>query len=92
MQPARVEHALIALSERLPHDLARILCQNSEKTYPLPSWLVIRNAHPLWTRKEFETHVVDWSPPTHVPFEQIWLVCETNGSSGLLQLYTKGAA
>jgi hypothetical protein len=34
---------------------------------------VIYNAHPIWTRDDFETYALEWRTPSDIPFEEIWL-------------------
>lgn len=74
--------------ERLLNALNRILVNKSTKTYKTARvWLVIRNAHPAWTADEIKQlqHCID-VPDKH-PFEQIWMVGNFSGSSGIVQLY-----
>jgi hypothetical protein len=73
--------------ERLLRALNRILANKSGKTYKTRRvWLVIRNAHPAWTAEEVHSlqHHIE-VPPTH-PFEQIWIVGDMKGESGIVQL------
>lgn len=83
----RVQHARVPLSDRIPADLDRILLQKCERVYPRTCWLVIRNAYPLWTSDDFVRYALPWEPRGTVPFEQVWLIADRDGSSGLLQLY-----
>jgi len=89
---AHVQHALVPLSDRIPADIARILRQKCERLYPRPCWLVIRNAYPLWASDDFIRYALPWNPIGAVPFEQVWLIADWAGSSGLLQLYAHEAA
>lgn len=74
--------------ERLLKALNRILANKSQKQYRSQRvWLVIRNAHPAWDRAQIEAlrDKID-VPPTH-PFEQIWMVGDWAGESGIVQLF-----
>lgn len=73
---------------RLLQALNRILHNKSGKHYQTRrAWLVIRNAHPAWSSDEIAAlqHRID-VPPGH-PFEQIWMVGDFTGESGIVQLY-----
>ena len=74
--------------ERLLDSLNRILSNKSGKSYKTARvWLIIRNAHPAWTSDEIKTlqHGID--VPDQHPFEQIWIVGDFVGESGIVQLY-----
>ena len=74
--------------ERLLQALNRILCSKSLKAYKSARvWLVIRNANPAWTRDEILQlqHHID--VPDNHPFEQIWMVGDMQGESGIVQLF-----
>ncbi|OZG70991.1 hypothetical protein BTA51_23075 [Hahella sp. CCB-MM4] len=74
--------------ERLIEALNRILANKATKSYKSKRvWLVIRNAHPAWTAEEIMTlqHHIQ-VPPNH-PFEQIWMVGDMAGKTGIVQLY-----
>lgn len=76
------------LHKRLINALNRILGNKGTKRYKTRRvWLVIRNAHPAWTAREIESlqHRID-VPCDHV-FEQIWIVGDFDGRSGIVQLY-----
>ena len=73
---------------RLLSALNRILHNKSQKTYRSNRvWLVIRNAHPAWDKDEIQAlqHCIK-VPPVH-PFEEIWMVADMTGKSGIVQLY-----
>ncbi|MCW8944627.1 MAG: hypothetical protein OQL27_07615 [Sedimenticola sp.] len=73
---------------RLLKALNRILENKSHKHYKTKRvWLVIRNAHPAWGAAEIKAlqHHID-VPGSH-PFEQIWMVGDFEGKSGIVQLY-----
>jgi hypothetical protein len=75
-------------NQRLLKALNRILLNKSYKHYKTKRvWLVIRNAHPAWDTEQIKAlqHCID--VPTHHPFEQIWLVGDWAGKSGVVQLY-----
>lgn len=73
---------------RLLKALNRILENKSHKQYKTQRvWLVIRNAHPAWGADEIKAlqHHID--VPANHPFEQIWMVGDFEGRSGIVQLY-----
>lgn len=74
--------------KRLLFALNRILYNKSLKHYKtVRVWLIIRNAHPAWHKPQIEAlqHCID--VPANHPFEQIWLVGDWDGKSGILQLF-----
>ena len=73
---------------RLLTALNRLICNKAEKTYNTERvWLVIRNANPLWTRRDILNHYQQLHMPAQHPFEQIWLIGDMHGNSGILALY-----
>ncbi len=73
---------------RLLTALNRILFNKSLKRYKTKRvWLVIRNAHPAWDTQQIQAlqHCID-IPTTH-PFEQIWMVGDWQGKTGVVQLF-----
>ncbi len=74
--------------DRLLKALNRILANKARKHYQSQRvWLVIRNAHPAWTAPQIQamrSHIE--VPPAH-PFEQIWMVGDMKGESGIVRLY-----
>ena len=74
--------------ERLLKALNRILASKAEKHYSSTRvWLVIRNAHPQWTKQDIKAlghHI--WVPDSH-PFEKIWIVGDMEGKTGIVRLY-----
>ncbi len=73
---------------RLLNALNKILYNKSQKSYHSDRvWLVIRNAHPAWDKDEIQAlqHCIK-VPPIH-PFEEIWMVADMTGQSGIVQLY-----
>lgn len=77
-------------NERLLTALNRILFNKSFKRYKTKRvWLIIRNAHPAWSKRQIQALQNRITvPPTH-PFEQIWIVGDWDGKSGIVQLYPK---
>lgn len=59
----------------------------STQAYPWSTWLVIRNAYPLWEKPDFEMYPEALTIPQEHPFEQIWLLCDQVGRSGMLRLF-----
>ena len=73
---------------RLLQALNRILANKSLKQYESQRvWLVIRNAHPAWTTDKILSLKHQINIPDQHPFEQIWIVGDMNGQSGIVQLY-----
>ncbi len=83
----RIAHALMPLNERLIADLNGILKDKSIKNYGGRIWLLIRNAFPLWVKEDFELYKSDIQMPRYHTFEQMWLLCDRDGKSGILQIY-----
>ncbi|MCC5796821.1 MAG: hypothetical protein JJU48_05800 [Methylophaga sp.] len=78
----------IPAEQRLLSALNAILESKSHKRYHSERvWLVLRNANPLWTRQEIEVNRHLVSIPEAHPFEQIWVVGDMRGESGIVQLY-----
>ena len=73
---------------RLLTALNRLISNKAEKSYNTERvWLVIRNANPLWTRRDILVHHHQLHMPKQHPFEQIWLIGDLQGQSGILALY-----
>ncbi|MBM6551893.1 hypothetical protein [Marinomonas ostreistagni] len=73
---------------RLLQALNRILANKALKTYQSDRvWLVIRNAHPQWTKEDIKNLVGHISVPEQHPFEKIWIVGDMSGQSGIFRLY-----
>jgi hypothetical protein len=49
--------------------------------------VVIRNAYPLWEKPDFELYLEALTIFQEHPFEQIWLLCDQVGRSGMLRLF-----
>ena len=74
--------------QRLLSALNRILTNKSFKQYKTRRvWLVLRNAHPAWDKAEIESLQHCIKVPQAHPFEQIWIVADWAGKSGIVQLY-----
>lgn len=73
---------------RLLTALNRILFNKSFKHYKTKRvWLIIRNAHPAWSKEQIQALQNRISVPLTHPFEQIWIVGDWSGKSGILQLF-----
>lgn len=73
---------------RLITALNRIIKSKAEKKYQTERvWLVIRNANPFWTRRDILQHHNKLNMPRQHPFEQIWLIGDMQGQSGIMALY-----
>jgi hypothetical protein len=82
-----LEHSTLP-NQRLLKALNRILFNKSHKKYKTKKvWLVIRNAHPAWDSEQIRAlqHYIE--VPTSHPFEQIWLVGDWTGKSGIIQIF-----
>ncbi|MEW9797326.1 hypothetical protein [Alteromonas sp. CYL-A6] len=74
--------------ERLMEALHRILVNKSKKSYHSERvWLVIRNANACWDRQRIEALKSRIRVPANHPFEQIWIVCDMKGETGIVRLY-----
>lgn len=83
-------HRLIQMpvDQRLLNALNAVLASKAEKTYHSERvWLVLRNANPLWSKADLEANLHRVTLPEAHPFEQIWVVGDMQGLSGILQLY-----
>ena len=83
-------HALESVSPhgRLLQALNRILANKGLKRYKSKRvWLVIRNAHPAWSVDAILALRHQIMIPEHHPFEQIWMVGDMDGRSGIVKLY-----
>ncbi|AKH21164.1 hypothetical protein [Sedimenticola thiotaurini] len=75
---------------RLLNALNRILANKATKRYKTRRvWLVIRNAHPAWNSNVIAAMQHRIQVPRKHPFEQIWIVGDFNGKSGIVQLYPR---
>ncbi|TMN88362.1 hypothetical protein CWB72_13025 [Pseudoalteromonas phenolica] len=72
--------------QQLKVALGRLLNQKAKKSYQLErTWLLIRNASPIWHYDDFKNVQAQLSFPDTHPFEQIWLLCDFHHGD-LLQL------
>tara|TARA_R110002167_G_scaffold94762_12_gene252727 strand:- start:20 stop:535 length:516 start_codon:yes stop_codon:yes gene_type:complete len=73
--------------QRLLNALNRILINKAQKHYDSQRvWLVIRNAHPAWTSDTIAQLQDQINVPCKHPFEQIWMVADFKGVSGIIPL------
>lgn len=78
----------IPVAHRMLAALNRIICNKAEKRYNSERvWLVIRNANPLWRRQDMVTYCDKLHMPKQHPFEQIWVIGDMQGISGIMPLY-----
>ncbi len=74
--------------DRLLNALNRILHNKSEKQYQSDRvWLVIRNVHPEWNADRIRRLCASIDVPIDHPFEQIWIVGDVKGESGIVRLF-----
>lgn len=77
----------IAPADRLLTSLNRLVTQKATKHYDSERvWLVIRNANPLWRANDFRRCQQWLERPIVHPFQQIWLIGDFRGESGLFRL------
>lgn len=75
-------------NDRLLNALNRILANKSQKNYDsMRVWLVIRNAHPAWNVSEIEALQNKIVLPNKHPFEQIWVIGDFIGTTGILRIF-----
>jgi len=84
---SRITHSVVPLNCRIPYDLNRILLQKANHRYGGKTWLVIRNAFPIWHKDDFEQYIHQINIPHKHSFDEIWLICDRKGSSGILRLF-----
>lgn len=78
----------VPAQDRLLEALNRLIEQKGHKSYDSKRvWLVIRNANPLWRSKDLQQHRPRLLLPSQHPFEQIWLVGDLFGVSGIVPLF-----
>ena len=78
----------IPAKTRLTQALQRILKQKAKKHYDSERvWLVIRNANPFWQNQDIQSVKHILSIPNYHPFEEIWVIGDIEGKSGLTKLY-----
>lgn len=77
-----------AVDDRLLKALNRILLGKSKKTYSTERvWLVIRNAHPLWSAADVKIQGSHIDVPDDHLFEKIWVLGDMAGRSGIVRLF-----
>lgn len=78
----------VPVDHRLVNTLNSLLSNKAEKSYLGDRvWLILRNANPLWSRHDLEANLHQVTLPERHPFEQIWVVGDMKGVSGILQLF-----
>lgn len=76
------------IESRLTNALQRILANKALKHYDSNRvWLVIRNANPFWRNEDIQALSHHFIIPAPHPFEQVWIIGDMQGYSGLTQLY-----
>ncbi|MAA70730.1 MAG: hypothetical protein CL679_03265 [Bermanella sp.] len=81
------QEKLSDIHERLISALNAILKNKAGKTYDSERvWLVIRNAHPAWDREQVLQAMHEITVPYGYQFDQIWLVADFSGESGIVRL------
>ncbi len=74
--------------QRLCLALEKILANKAGKHYDSERvWLVIRNAHPAWTAPIIAEKAPRLTMPEKHPFEQIWIIGDFEGSTGIIRLF-----
>ncbi|MFY0641593.1 MAG: hypothetical protein JXR16_11145 [Bermanella sp.] len=82
-----LQEAFSDTHERLISALNAILKNKAGKTYDSNKvWLVIRNAHPAWKREQVLDAMNEIKVPEGYQFDQIWLVADFTGQSGIVRL------
>jgi len=78
----------VPAEDRLLEALNRLIEQKGHKSYDSKRvWLVIRNANPLWRSQDLQQNRPRLLLPSQHPFEQIWLVGDLFGLSGIVPLF-----
>jgi len=86
-QTALQQLAVVSPAERLLTSLNRLLVQKSKKHYDSDRvWLIIRNANGHWTADDFRRCQHALERPLRHPFQQIWIIGDFRGESGLFRL------
>ena len=76
------------IEQRLTKALQRILANKSIKKYDTKRvWLVIRNANPFWHSQDIQSLQHHFKMKASHPFEQVWIIGDMKGVSGLTQLF-----
>lgn len=83
----QLQHAITDIHERLINALNTILQNKAGKRYDSERvWLVIRNAHPAWDYDCINAFLPRIDVPSKHPFEQIWIVADFKGETGIIRL------
>lgn len=78
----------LPINNRLMASLNTVLATKSQKKYHSQRvWLVLRNMNSLWQQKNFEKHRHQIVLPEKHPFEQILLIGDAKGDSGVIRLF-----
>lgn len=80
---------MITLDDRTLFSLNQLLLQKSKKAYSFdPVWLVVRNAFPLWSLKDYQMNKKMIKVPENNTFRQVWLICDRTsiGTPGIMKL------
>jgi len=80
---------VIPVNYRALESLNEILLKKATKAYELPhTWLVIRNAFPLWSLSHYREYKKEIFIPAGHPFKQIWLLCDEAlaGQKGIMRI------
>jgi hypothetical protein len=78
----------LPVNSRLIAALNAVLNSKAQKNYHTQRvWLVLRNMNSLWQQSDFEKHRQQIVLPHAHPFEQIWLLGDAKGRSGVMQLF-----
>ena len=86
-QEEKQASAMVPLDVRVLIPLNRLLAEKASKNYRAPRvWLLVRSAFPFWNLHDFQEHQSQILIPAEHPFEQIWLLCGAQASSGILRL------
>lgn len=84
-------HLLTRSSEanvRLLAALNQVLLGKSQKRYKTDrAWLLIRNIHPEWDANNIIKLKDKIKMPETHPFEQIWIIGDAEGKSGIVRLF-----
>lgn len=79
---------LLPVTDRLMAALNAVLASKAQKNYHSHRvWLVLRNMNSLWQQTDFEKNRHQILLPEAHPFDQIWLIGDAKGHSGILQLF-----
>lgn len=82
-----LQETIADTNERLIGALNAILKNKASKIYDSERvWLVIRNAHPTWNCQSALVAMDKIKIPSGYQFEQIWLVGDFKGESGIVRM------